>query len=56
MALESWVSHEEFRATEMKRELEREEEKTLFIKEEQSNSMIVISTHNLIANDRKLSP
>jgi len=56
MALEYWMSHEESRATEMKRVLAREESKPLFIRAEKPNSMAVINTHNLIANDPKLAP
>jgi len=40
----------------MKRVLAREEKEPLFIRLEQTNSMVVIITHNLIANDPKLAP
>ena len=56
MALASWMNHEEARATEMKRVMEREETQHLMIRDGQSNPMAVISTHNLIANDPKLAP
>lgn len=56
MVLASWMSHEEARATKMKRVLAREEVEPLFIRVEQPNSMVVINTHNLIANDPKLAP
>ena len=56
MALESWMSHEEAKAIEMKILLAREEAEPLFIIAEQSNPMVVISTYNLIANDPKLAP
>ena len=56
MALASWMNHEEARATEMKKVMKIEDKKPLMIRVEQSNPMDVISTHNLIANDPKLSP
>jgi len=56
MALASWMSHEEVRAKEVKREMEREEEEPLYIREKQINSMAIISTHNVIANDPHLAP
>jgi len=56
MALASWMSHEEVRCKEVKRELEREETDPLHIRAEQINSMVVISTHNIIANDPQLAP
>ena len=40
----------------MKRVLEREEEEPLFIREEQSNPMVVVGTHKLVANDPKFAP
>ena len=51
MDLASWMNHEEARAVEMKRILEREQTNPLMIRAKQSNPMAVISTHNLIAND-----
>lgn len=56
MALASWMNHEEARATKMKRVLAKEEEKPLMIRAEQSNPMVVINTHNLIANDSNIAP
>jgi len=56
MTLASWMNNEEARATEMKKVMEREEIEPLMIKVEQSNPMAIISTHNLITNDHKLSP
>ena len=56
MTLASWMNHEEARAVEMKKVMAREETKPLMIRVEQSNPMVVISTHNLIANDPKLAP
>jgi len=56
MALESWMNHEEERATEMKKLLTKEETKPLMIRAEQSNPMVVISMHNLITNDPKIAP
>jgi len=56
MALASWMNHEESRAAEMKIILAREKIETLFIRDEQSNPMALISTHNLIANDPQLAP
>lgn len=56
MALKSWMSHEEARAIEMKMVLEREEEEPLLIIAEQSNPMVVMSTHNLVANDPQIAP
>ena len=55
MALASWMNHEEERAIEMKKVMEKEETKPLMIRFEQSNPMAVISTHNLIANDPMLA-
>lgn len=55
-ALASWMSHEEARDNEVKRVLEREEKETLYIREKNINSMAVISTHNIIANDPHLAP
>ena len=40
----------------MKKVMAREEIEPLMIRVEQSNPMVVISTHNLIANDPKLAP
>jgi len=56
MAFASWMSHENSRAKEVKRVLEREEKEPLYIRAEQTNSMVVISTHNIIANDPQLAP
>ena len=56
MALESWMNHEESRATEMKKILERKQTEPLLIRAKQSNPMALISTHNLIANDPQLAP
>jgi alkylhydroperoxidase/carboxymuconolactone decarboxylase family protein YurZ len=56
MALASWMNHEEARATEMKKVMAREEIEPLMIRVEQSNPIVVISTHNLIANDPNLAP
>jgi len=56
MALESWMNHEEARAIEMKKVMEKEEAKPLMIRAEQSNLMVVIITHILIANDPNLAP
>lgn len=56
MDLASWMNHEEARVAEMKRILGREKAKPLMIRVEQSNPMVVISTHNLIANDPQLVP
>lgn len=56
MALESWINHEEERATEMNKLMAREETEPLKVRFEQSNPMAVISTHNRIANDPKLAP
>ena len=56
MALASWMSHEEARAKEVKRILEKEEGKPLYIRSEQINSMVVISNHNIISNDAQLAP
>ena len=56
MDLASWMNHEEARATEMKKIMAREETKPLMIRAEQSNPMVVINTHNLIANDSQLAP
>ena len=56
MALASWMNHEEARATEMKKVMAREETEPLMIRAKQSNPMVVISTHNLIANDPKPAP
>ena len=49
------MSHEEGKAKEVKRVLEREETKPLYIREEQINSLAIIRTHNLIANDPQLA-
>jgi len=51
MALVSWMNHEESRAVEMKRILAREKIEPLLIRAKQSNPMVLINTHNLIAND-----
>ena len=56
MDLASWMSHEEASATKVKRVLEREEKEPLYIREEHINSMVVISTHNIITNDPQLAP
>lgn len=56
MALASWMNHEEERATQMKKIMEKEEIETLMIRDEQYNPMNVISTHDLIANDPKIAP
>jgi len=40
----------------MKKVMEKEDTEPLMIREEQSNPMVVINTHNLIANDPKLEP
>lgn len=56
MPLASWMNHEEARATKMKKVMEREETEPLMIRAEQANPMVVINTHNLIANDHKLAP
>ena len=56
MALASWMNHEEVRATEMKKVLEKEETKHLMRRTKESIAMDVISTHNLITNDPKLAP
>ena len=56
MASSSWMSHDEARATKMKKVLARDEAEPIFIRAEQSNPMAVINTHNLIANDPKLAP
>ena len=56
MVLASWMNHEEERATEMKKILSREETEPLMIRAEQSNPMVVISTHNLTVNDPQLAP
>lgn len=56
IALASWMSHEEAKAKEVKRVLEREEKEFLYARAEQINSMVVISTHNIIINDPKLAP
>jgi len=56
MALASWMGHEKAMAKEVKRVLEREETKPLYIREEHRNSMVFISTHNLITNDPQLAP
>jgi len=50
------MSHEEARAKEVKRALEREEREPLYIRVEQINLMVFISTHNIIANDPHLAP
>lgn len=56
MALASWMIHEEERATEMKKVMAKEEIEPLMVRAEQSNLMVVINTHNLIANDPNLAP
>ena len=56
MALASWMNHEEERDTKKKKVMAREETKPLMIRAEQSNTMDVISTHNLIANDPNIAP
>ena len=55
MALASSMNHEKSRVVEMKRILVREKNEPLFVKAEQSNSMALISTHNLIVNDPQLA-
>jgi len=50
------MNHEEERAIEMKKVMEKEETKPLMIRAEQSNPMAIIRTHNLISNDPKLAP
>ena len=56
MALASSMNHEKSRAIEMKRILAREQNEPLLIRDEQSNPMALINTHNLIANDPQLEP
>lgn len=56
MTLASWMNHEEERAAEMKKIIEKEETKPLMIISEHSNPIPIINTHNLIANYPQLSP
>lgn len=56
MALASWMNHGEERVVEMKKILAREQIEPLMIRVEQSNPMVVISTHKIIANDPQLTP
>lgn len=50
------MSHEEVRAKEVKRVLEREKKEPLCIIPEQINSIVVISTHKIITSDPQLEP
>ena len=50
------MSHEEDRAEEVKRIVEKEEKEPLYIREEKINSSVVISNHNIIFNDAQLVP
>ena len=56
MALASSMNHEKSRAAQMKRILAREKNEPLFIRTKQSNPIVLISTHNLIANNPQLAP
>ena len=56
MDLVSGMNHEEARAAEMNKILAREQTEPLMIKVEQSNPMVVITTHNLIVNYPQLAP
>lgn len=56
IALPLSMNHENSRAAKMKRILAREQNEPLFIRDEQSNPMALINTHNIIANDRQLAP
>jgi len=56
MALTTWINHEEARATKIKKVMAKDEIKPLMIRAEQYNPMVVINTHNIIANDPKLAP
>ena len=56
MDFKPWMNHQEERAIEMKKIMAREETKPLMIRVEKSNSIDVINTHNLIANDPQPAP
>jgi len=56
MAFASWMTHEEARATKMKKLLVKEEVEPLMIRAEQSIPMAIISTNNPIGNEPKLAP
>jgi len=56
MAMASWMNHEEFRATKIKKLMITEQNEPLMIRVEPSDPMALISTHNLLANDPYITP
>lgn len=55
MAMASWMNHEDLRATEVKRLINKEQNEPLMIRAKPSDPMALISTHQLLANNRKIS-
>ena len=49
------MSHEEAKDERVKRIVDKEERKPIYIKAEQINSMAIISNHNIISNDTQLA-
>lgn len=56
MALESWMTHEEARAKEVKKVMKKQAKESLYIKAEKISPMVVISNHSIISNDAKPTP
>jgi len=51
MAMASWMSHEEKRATKIKKLMEKEQNEPLMIRAKPSDPVALISTHQLLVKD-----
>ena len=56
MAMASWMNHEELRAAKIKILMIKEKNEPLMIRDEPSDPMALINTHNLLANDAQIAP
>jgi len=56
MAMASWMNHEELRAVEIIKLMIKEQNEPLMIRLEPSDPIALISTHQLLANNPKITP
>lgn len=56
MAMESWMNHEALRVAEIRKLMIKEKNEPLMIRAEPSDSMALISTHQLLANNSQIAP
>jgi len=56
MAMASWMSHEDKRAVEIRKLMEKEQDEPLMIRANSKDPIALISTHRQLAADRQSAP